>query len=83
MKPVSEGRDTVRYGNVAQRILKDPVFVDALADLETEYIDRWKQSEDPDERERLHAQVSVLDDVVKQLKIFVDRAEQEKRDAQS
>lgn len=63
-------------GNEAKQILEMPAFRLAIDALERSYIDKWKNStaNAQDERERAWVSISVLDDIVRELKVLVDNA---------
>lgn len=72
--------DKIRDGQQAERILNDPVFQRAVEQTEEKYVREWKTSEDPAERERLHARVNGLQDIVQQLHRIVNGATWERHE---
>tara|TARA_A200000159_G_C7246209_1_gene306737 strand:- start:493 stop:771 length:279 start_codon:yes stop_codon:yes gene_type:complete len=57
----------------AQRILDSEVFSMAVAELELQYLNEWKNTypEDVEGRERLHMAMSVLEEVQRHLRIVI------------
>lgn len=65
---------TIQKGRVAERILEDDVFQEALDMADERIIEEWRSAETTEERERAHAQQAALTVVVNQLRILADRA---------
>lgn len=57
-----EAREEVLRGARVTEFLNDPIISGALDALEGQYIEQWKRASSVDERERLFARVSVLED---------------------
>lgn len=57
----------------ADRISKDPAFIDAMAAARDEFIREWLAAETTHEREAAHAKVHALDEVKRQLRRTVNR----------
>lgn len=55
-------REQAARGARVQEFLNDPIVSGALDAMEKSYFDLWKRTASTDERERLHAKVSVLED---------------------
>lgn len=69
--------DPVQEGQVAQRILDDPVFQRAFAEADRRFVDEWRDAETVDVRERAHAKQAALEEVIKQLRTIVGSGEHE------
>lgn len=57
-----DSREEVARGARVQEFLNDPIIRGALDALEHDVFEQWKRATKVDERERLHAKVSVLED---------------------
>ena len=57
-----DAREEVERGARIQEFLNDPIIGDALGQMEHTYLEQWKRATNVDERERIHAKVSVLED---------------------
>lgn len=49
-----------RRGESARRILDEPVFQDAFADLRSHFIEAWQQCADQEQRDRIWMAVNLL-----------------------
>ena len=69
-------RNRVQRGNDAERVVMDPVLLEAFADLEQQYTNEWKSSKVDDmvNREQAYARVTALTDLKRQLQSYVDDA---------
>jgi len=69
-------RNRVRRGKDAERVVMDPVLLEAFADLEQQYTNEWKSSKVDDmvNREQAYARVTALTDLKRQLQSYVDDA---------
>jgi hypothetical protein len=74
---IEELRDPekVARGRVAQELLNDPVFTDAIEAAEGEFIRDWLAAEDVSTREMCRAKVAVLEEVQRQLSLTVKKGE--------
>lgn len=70
-----EHQEKARRGEHAKHLLEDPVLVQALDNLEAQYIEAWKNtaSDEEEGRERLYRAVQVVGDVRQQLRVIVDQ----------
>ena len=57
-----DAREEAARGARIQEFLNDPIITGALDALEANLFEQWKRATEVDERERLHAKVSVLED---------------------
>lgn len=53
-------RDEAMRGEHAADVLANPVYIDAYGQLEQEIINKWRESSDSAERERLHLMLKML-----------------------
>lgn len=69
-----DSREKINRGINARQILEDPLVKEALAELESMYINDWKTSTFDDEVKRSRAYMSmlVLEDFKSALQSFVD-----------
>jgi hypothetical protein len=69
-------RNRVQRGKDAERVVMDPVLLEAFADLEQQYTNEWKSSKVDDmvNREQAYARVTALTDLKRQLQSYVDDA---------
>ena len=69
-------RNSVQRGKDAERVVMDPVLLEAFADLEQQYTNEWKSSKVDDmvNREQAYARVTALTDLKRQLQSYVDDA---------
>jgi hypothetical protein len=69
-------RNRVQRGKDAERVVMDPVLLEAFADLEQQYTNEWKSSKVDDmvNREQAYARVTALTDLRRQLQSYVDDA---------
>ena len=69
-------RNRVQLGKDAERVVMDPVLLEAFADLEQQYTNEWKSSKVDDmvNREQAYARVTALTDLKRQLQSYVDDA---------
>lgn len=58
---------------IAQMILDDSVFQDAVVNLDERITEDWKRAETVEERERHHMKQELLREVVRELQGFVAR----------
>lgn len=56
---MSDAQEVLR-GQQAQAVLDNPAYADSYAQLETEVINKWRDSRNADEREELHRQLMAL-----------------------
>lgn len=72
--------DLIARGERASLILTDPVFQDAIADIEEEELDRWRATDiqDTDAREKAFFSIRALDLIKAQLGSYVTGADVER-----
>lgn len=69
--------DKVKEGRVAARILADDVFRKAVDMAEESIITEWRNANDVEVRERAHAKLGALEEVLHQLRVLKERGEVE------
>tara|TARA_S200002703_G_scaffold108410_1_gene94206 strand:+ start:575 stop:826 length:252 start_codon:yes stop_codon:yes gene_type:complete len=53
----------IGQGHDAERLLKDELLIESFNAVEQSYIRRWMSADNVDEREKLHALITALQDV--------------------
>lgn len=66
-------RTTVQRGNDARRLMDDEGFKQVLTDVDESFVQRWRQAETVEERERAHASIGALEEIRKHLRVLDDR----------
>lgn len=64
--------DPVRKGKNAERILDDDVFQEAVATLDANIIQEWREALTEDARERAHVKQAVLEQLVGELRSIMN-----------
>lgn len=64
--------DAITAGHHVERFLGDEVIQQVMLEQRQVYFSHWMQSNDPAERERLHARARALDDLVTSLQAVAD-----------
>ena len=67
--------DVLARGKQAERLLKDPVLTEAMQEAERDLLIEWRASDDPEEREALHAELAFPDRLLRMLNAMVQDGE--------
>ena len=73
--PTLEQDTRIRKGSKADAILGDPVFVEAMGRLETEWVGKWRKGKTVEEREHAHFMLKAAEEIRHQLGVIVGDGE--------
>jgi hypothetical protein len=71
--------DAIDRAERAATILNDTVFQEAVAAVDAQIVEQWRDAERLEDREQAHALQRALQAVIQSLEIFVSRGEYAKR----
>lgn len=67
--------EAIRRKAQAQRVLSDPIVVEAFEEAERTFVEEWKRAIDASVREMAHAKVTALFEVQRVLHTIIDNGE--------
>lgn len=71
-------QERITLGTHAERLMEDPAFAAACEAAEEKITSEWKTSQSVEFRERAHAQMTALYEIVTQLGVLIGDAEMAK-----